>query len=121
MFELIPALPDNVIGIVAKGEITADDYENVLEPAITEALAKHDKIRLLYVLGKDFTGFSAGAMWEDGKVGMGHLAKWEKCAVVTDNEWMRHAVDVVGYLIPGKVKTFTVDDEADASGWVTSD
>jgi hypothetical protein len=27
MIELIPALPDNVVGVVAKGEVTTDDYE----------------------------------------------------------------------------------------------
>src|SRR5262245_39079076 len=105
MLEMIPALPDNVIGIVDQREEAESDYTDVLEPAVKSALEKHDKIRMLYVLGKDFTGFSGGAMWEDGKVGMGHLTKWEKIALVTDKDWMRHSIDVFGYVIPGKVKT----------------
>lgn len=120
MIEMIPGLPDHVIGFVAKGEVTAADYEEVLEPAIEDALARHDRLRLLYVLGADFTGYSGGAAWEDGKVGMAHLTKWEKIAVVSDKDWVRHTVNVVGYLIPGKVKVFSVAEEADASEWVTA-
>jgi hypothetical protein len=41
-------------------------------------------------------------------------------ALVSDEPWIRHTVDVLGYLIPGKVRTFSVAEEADASEWVTS-
>lgn len=121
MIELIPSLPENVIGFVAKGEVTRKDYVEVLEPAVADVLKSHDKVRILYVLGKDFTGFSGGAAWEDGKLGMGHLSKWEKIAVVSDQPWIRHATNALGYMIPGKVRTFTVAEEADASEWITSD
>lgn len=120
MIEPIPALPDHVVGFVAKGEVTADDYEQRLVPAIEEALATHDKIRLLYVFGPDFTGYSGGAMWEDGKLGLSHLTRWERIAVVSDQPWIRHAVNVFGYLMPGEVKAFEYADEADASAWITA-
>ena len=120
MIELIPALPTNVVGLVAKGEITAADYQDRLVPAVQAALEEHDKIRLLYVLGAEFTGFSGGAMWEDGKLGLGHLGSWERIAVVAEEAWVRHAVNAFGYLIPGEVKVFDLADEADASAWITS-
>jgi hypothetical protein len=120
MFEMIPALPDNVVGVVAKGEVTREDYEQRLVPAVEEALAAHDKLRLLYVLGAEFTGFSGGAMWEDGKLGLGHLGSWERIAVVAQQAWVRHAINAFGYLIPGEVKVFDLADEADASAWVTA-
>jgi hypothetical protein len=119
--EMIPALPDHVIGFVAKGEVTEADYTERIEPAIDDALQRHDKVRLLYVLGADFTGFSGGASWEDGKLGMKHLTRWEKIAFVSDKDWMRHAVNAIGYLVPGKVRVFDVAHEADASEWVTAD
>ncbi|MCZ7529934.1 MAG: STAS/SEC14 domain-containing protein [Acidimicrobiia bacterium] len=120
MIEMIPALPDNVLGFIAKGEVTAQDYETTLDPEIERALESHDKIRLLYVLGEDFTGFSGGAMWADGKVGMKHFNRWERIAVVSDKDWIRHTIDSVGWLLPAKVRTFHVSEEADASAWVTS-
>jgi SpoIIAA-like len=120
MIELIPALPDNVIGFVAKGEVTREDYQQRIVPAVEQALAEHDKIRLLYVLGAEFTGFAGGAMWEDGKLGLGHLGRWERIALVAQEAWVRHAVNAFGYLIPGEVKVFDLADEADAAAWITA-
>jgi hypothetical protein len=120
MIELIPALPDNVVGLIAKGEVTAADYHDMIVPAVEQALADHDKVRLLYVLGHEFTGFSGGAMWADGKLGIGHIGRWERIAVVAREAWVRHAINAFGYLIPGEVKVFDLADEADAAAWVTA-
>ncbi len=54
--QLIDDLPVNVVGVRAIGEVEDDDYDDVLEPAIEDRLSRHDKIRLLYVLGSEFTG-----------------------------------------------------------------
>lgn len=59
MLRILPGLPDNVIGIEASGEIEDDDYEDVLEPTIEDRRQRHDKIRLLYVLGDEFDGYDA--------------------------------------------------------------
>jgi hypothetical protein len=118
--EMIPALPDNVVGVIAKGKVQRSDYESTIDPAVEEAVSHFDKIRLLYVLGDDFEGFSAGAAWEDGELGIKHLTRFEKIAVVTDKDWIGHAVNLFGYLMPGKVKVFSVAEEADASEWVTA-
>jgi hypothetical protein len=60
MLEQISTLPDNVVGFVAKDEVTSDDYQQRLVPAIEPALAAHDKIRRLYDPGDDFTGYTGG-------------------------------------------------------------
>jgi hypothetical protein len=120
MIERIGDLPDNVVGLAAKGKLTGDDYKNVLIPAVDEALEHHDKIRMLYILGDDWDGMSAGAMWDDTKVGFAHVTRWEKIAVVTDHDWLRHSVDIFGYLIPGEVKAFKQADEPAARNWVAT-
>lgn len=120
MLEKIPDLPDSVVGIKASGHITADDYRNVLVPAVDAALKGERKLRFLYLLGEDVTGFSPGAAWQDSKVGLGHYNRWEKVAVVSDKEWLRHSVDIFGYLIPGEVKAFTAAEEVEARAWVSN-
>jgi SpoIIAA-like len=120
MLERINDLPDSVLGIRATGKVTADDYRNVLEPAVETALQSGRKLRFLYVLGEDVTGFSPGAAWQDSKVGLEHYTRWEKVAVVSDKEWLRHSVDIFGYLIPGQIKAFTSAGEAEARAWVSS-
>ena len=120
MLERITDLPDNVIGFRARGKLNSDDYEKVLIPAVDHVLEDHDKVRLLYILGGEFDGLTAGAVWDDTRVGFSHVTRWEKIAVVADKDWLRHSVDIFGYLIPGEVKAFTTTEEAAARAWVTT-
>jgi hypothetical protein len=75
---------------------------------------------MLYVIDEDTTGLSAGAAWQDTKVGLGLYTRWEKVAVVTNREWPRHSVDIFGYLIPGEMRAFTIAEEPEARAWVSS-
>ncbi len=119
MLELIQDLPDNVIGVRASGEVDDDDYEDVLVPAIQASLQDHDKIRLLYVLGAEFTGYDADAMWDDVKLGMRTFNSYERIAVVTDAPWMRRSVKAFGWLMPGDVNVYHLDAIDEARDWVT--
>jgi len=120
MLEEISDVPDSVLGFRASGQVTSEDYRDVLVPAVEAALRNWDKLRLLYLLGDDVTGFSAGAAWQDTKVGMEHVTRWDKIAVVTDNQWLRHSVSIFGYLIPGEIRAFPAAEEGDARAWVAS-
>ena len=121
MMERIPGLPDNVVGVRATGEVEDDDYEDVLDPAIAEALQTHDKIRLLYVLGEEFTGYDHEAAWDDTKLGFKTFNSYEKIAVVTGATWVRRSIEAVGWLIPGQVKVFHLVALDDATAWVQED
>lgn len=120
MLALIEDLPTNVVGFRASGHVEAADYQEVLDPAIEQALDEHDKVRFLYVLGSDFEGYSPGAMWEDTKVGVDHWTHWEKIGLVTDNDAYHHAVKAVAWMIPGEVRLFPLDDLDAATQWITS-
>jgi len=121
MIKLLPNLPDKVVGITASGEVSADDYETVLIPAIESALKKHKGARILYQLGPEFTGFTYGAMWDDMKLGFAHLTSWEKIAVVTDLEWLAGATRLFGFAIPCPVMVFSNNEFAEAVRWISAD
>lgn len=89
MIEQLSAFPDNVLAFVGSGRVTRADYDTVLVPAVEQAFARHDRVRLYYKIGADFAGIDLGALWEDFKVGVEHLARWERVAVVTDVEMDR--------------------------------
>jgi hypothetical protein len=118
MVEKIPGLPDNVLGFTAKGKVTATDYESTIIPAVEALFSRQRKIRFLYHLGKDFSGFEAAAVWDDTKLGLKHLTGWEKMAVVSDVEWIRAAIRVFGLAIPGQVRVFHDQDIEEAKGWI---
>jgi len=120
MIELMPDLPDHVLGLSASGEVTAADYERTLIPALEERIKRHGKARVLYHLGPAFSGFSAGAMWDDARLGFTHRRDFEKIAVVTDVDWCRRAVQLFRLLIPCPVRLFANAELAAATDWVQS-
>ncbi len=126
MLEPIEGLPDNALGFTAKGDVSAQDYENVLIPAVEEKLKTHDKVRLLYHLGNEFNKFEAGAMWDDAKVGLAHITDWERIAIVTDVNWIQQAGKIFGFAIetmsvPGNVKVFHNHELDNAIEWIGED
>ncbi|MBI1360425.1 MAG: STAS/SEC14 domain-containing protein [Alphaproteobacteria bacterium] len=120
MIERLNDFPDNVTAFQCEGHVTRKDYDTVLVPAVEAALKTHDKIRLFYKIGRDFTGIDAAAAWEDFGVGMAHLMHWERIAVVTDVAWIAHTVHAFGFLMPGKVRVFALADEPGARDWIKS-
>jgi SpoIIAA-like len=119
MIKLIEGLPPYVVGFEAFGKVEESDYKDVLDPALTDAIAKNDKIRVLYVLGEHFTGYSPGAMWEDAVVGTKDFSKWDRIAVVSDTEWVHASVSAFGWAVPGRIRTFPVAERDAAVAWVT--
>src|SRR5215218_5689006 len=117
MLKVLERLPKNVLGVEAIGEVSADDYEQVLVPAIQRMRAAHEKIRLIYVLGEKFEGLSAGAMWQDTKLGLKDPRDWEKVAIVSDKDWVENMVKAFGWRVPGEVRVFELDDLDDAKEW----
>lgn len=76
MIEVLTDFPDNVLAFVCHGHVTKQDYESVLTPAVEKALESQDKVRLYYETASDFEGIAPRAIWEDTKVGLGHLERW---------------------------------------------
>jgi hypothetical protein len=111
--------PEGVIAFKAVGKVEAKDYE-VLKPAVEEAIKERGKARIVFEMGPEFEGYSAGAAWEDLKMWAPHLMDWERCAVVTSHGFMAGALKAVGKIIPGEIKVFEEGQLADAMAWAAS-
>ncbi|HUY19592.1 MAG TPA: STAS/SEC14 domain-containing protein [Candidatus Binataceae bacterium] len=120
MLEILTGFGDNVIAAAARGVVTRHDYQDVLIPQVEQALKRHRKIRCYYELGSQFSGMEAGAMWEDFKLGAEHLLRWERMAVVTDVEWITHAVNIFRFLMPGEFRVFPTARSAEARAWIAA-
>jgi hypothetical protein len=119
MIELLKGFPDNVVAVSCKGRVTKDDYDKVLVPTVEKALKTHDKVRLYYEAGPEFGGIDPGAAWEDFKVGMEHFTRWQRVAVVTDVDWIRHTMQIFSFIMPGDMRVFPVTEAAQARTWLT--
>jgi hypothetical protein len=121
VIELLEGFPDGVVAASAKGQVTRRDYDEVLIPKVNDVIARHPRIRCYYELGPQFAGFDAGAAWEDFRLGIEHLAHWERVAVVTDVEWIRVAMTVFRFLVPGQIRLFGTGEAREARQWIAAD
>jgi len=99
MIERIADMPDGTLGFEAIGEVTADDYRDVMVGPV-HAMAEGGKVRL--------------------EVGLSEPLHWERIALVTDVEWVRHLTAAFGWMVPGRFKTFAVADLDEAKAWTAA-
>jgi hypothetical protein len=111
-------LPAGVLGFSAHGQVTANDYETVLIPDIEAAFALNRKLRVLFHVANDFTGFDAGAMWDDLKLGFRHITGWDRVAVVSDVSWIRTMCKMFGFAMPCEFRLFTNAEMPEARIWI---
>ena len=120
MIELLEGLPKHVVGAVAKGQVTATDYEDVLIPAIERATKTNPKLRFYYEFGPSFIGMDPETQWEDFEIDAPHWSQWDRIAVVTDIPWVGHAVNAFGVLMPCPTRVFAIDERDEARSWIAA-
>ena len=120
MIKIMMNETDNILALEAIGQVTGDDYDSIVIPAIENKVEQQGKIRVLYELGSQFSGFNFAALWKDAKVGFQHLTDFEKIALVSDIQWIRIMTKLIGSIWPCPVKVFQNNQLTQAQEWVTS-
>jgi hypothetical protein len=118
MFKFIEGMPQDVMAIEATGQVTHEDYRGTLIPKAKAMMAK-GPIRMLYVIGKEFTGFDLEAMWDDSAFGLMHWRDFSRIAVVADQAWMRAMVSMFTPFFRGEVRLFRLSELPAAKVWIT--
>ena len=116
--EILDGYPADVLAVRASGEVRREDYEQVLIPAVEAKVKAEGRVKLLYILGPEYAGYTAGAMWDDAKLGFLHMGDFARVAVVTDVEWIRASIKIFAPLIPCPVHVFAVGELAAAKVWI---
>jgi hypothetical protein len=120
MLKPMTELPPGVLGFEANGELHADDYRQVLLPAIEAVIQQGEKVRIVLVFER-FDGLSGGALWQDLKLGVEHLTYWERIALVTDLDWMIQLTALFGWMTPGELKRFPLAERDAAIAWAAAE
>jgi len=124
MIEPIADMPPGTLGFFASGKLSRRDYTEVAIPPLRDAIERGEKLRTLYQIGPDFHGVEANAIWEDikGDVGLGlrHYSSWERMAIVSDADWLHRAGAVFGWLYPGEMRLFGLDELEAAKQWLAA-
>lgn len=89
---------------------------------IYAALERGEKLNIYFELAGDFHGLDLGALWQDvqaaGSVGLKHRSSWERMALVTDKDWVRHGASAFGWLAPGELRLFEPSEREEARTWL---
>jgi SpoIIAA-like len=115
MIKELSDLPAGVIGFEVSGTVRAEDYRDVIVPALQRAAAAGE-VRFLVVI-PEFHGMSGGALWQDLQIGIEHFRAWKRIALVTDIEWMTYMTTLFGWMTPGEVRHFPLAQRDDAIAW----
>jgi hypothetical protein len=118
VIRVLDGMPEGVLGFEASGKLTADDYTQVLAPALEAASAGPGKIRILVDFSGEFDGMEAGAVWQDLKTGVQNWNAWERIALVTDHKWMRDGLTMFSWAVPGEARAFPTNERDAAMQWL---
>ena len=121
MIQKMTGLPDYVAGFTARGKVTRDDYTQVVNPEIERVLQQHGHIHFLLELQTGTGNFTAGAWMSDALIGLKHLTKWKKMAIVSDQKAVEKMTDIISPIMPGESKGFALSELEQAKQWVSAE
>lgn len=118
MIEVLSDMPAGVVGFQVSGHLDGDELRQV-RTAMSDAL-EAEEIRIVEVID-GYEGFGPGGLAEDLKLGFGallhHHSAFRRIAVVSDTEWVKHAMHAFAWMVPGELKIFALDDLDAAKAW----
>lgn len=117
MIMIIPEAPENVAAFNATGEITREDFENLVIPHVKDKVDQFGELNYLLYLDTDLDKFTMGAWLQDALLGLKNLTKWNRTAIVTDKEAVQNFTDIFSVLMPGEFKSFPKENLYNALYW----
>jgi SpoIIAA-like len=123
MIEALQEMPPGVTGVRVSGRVSGEELRE-FRPT-WQKLVQTDQVRFVEVIDNDYTGFGPGGLIEDWKMSwgslLGHHSAFKRIAVVTDKEWIIHAIHALAWMVPGEIKVFGLDDLDGAKRWAAAD
>ena len=108
---------DNIVAFRALAEVTKDDFQEVVVPSIDKLVKRINEINFLLVLDTDIGNFTSGAWLQDLLVGLKHLGKWNRAAIVSDSDEIISFTNGFSYVVPGEFRGFKKLDFNKALNW----
>src|SRR5690606_39197058 len=98
---------------------TKEDYLNVVVPHVTRLVENTGKINFLLYLDTDVSNFTMGAWLQDALLGLKHLTKWNRAAIISDSEGVIKFTDAFSIAAPGEFKGFRKKEYDKAVQWAS--
>ena len=119
MIRQIKEVPTNMVAFRATGEVTKEDFEKVVFPAVEAVVERTGELNYLLLLETGARNFTMGAWWQDMILGLKELFKWRRAAIVTDSESIIRFTHIFSVFAPGVYKGFLPEEFDQAVTWVS--
>lgn len=112
-------IPNTMVGFRASQEVTKDDFDQVVLPAVAELVQRTDELNYMLVLDTPLKNFTIGAWIKDAMLGLNNLSKWNRVAIVSDSESLNTFTNMFSKVVPGEFRGYTPDELENAVDWVS--
>jgi hypothetical protein len=119
MVKLLEGFPPHVAAYEAQGKVDKDEYESIVMKRVDEVAAEYGKINFLVRLETGMENYSITALLKYLEVSFEHFKKWNRMAIVSDQQWVRVIYDTLSPLVPGKIKSYELQEYETAKQWVS--
>lgn len=103
MIVQIPELPDTMVGFKADGEVTKEDFE-IVKLQVSRLVEKTGQLNYLLFLDNSPADFTLGAWLQDALLGIKHITKWNRAAIISDSETVIDFTAVFSKVMPGEFR-----------------
>ena len=117
MISVINDAPENVAAFNATGDVTKEDFDNIVIPHVKSKVEKFEELNYLLYLDTDLGNFTMGAWLQDAFLGIKNITKWNRAAIVTDKEGVQKFTDIFSVVMPGEFKSFPKENLYNALYW----
>lgn len=109
---------DNIVAFRALAEVTTEDFLNVVMPAVEHLAKQTNEINFLLVLDNDVERFTTSEWLQEALMGLKHLGKWNRAAIISDSEEIITFTNGFSYVVPGEFHGFKKEFFNKALNWV---
>lgn len=118
MIVQIPDLPDTMVGFRADGEVTKEDFE-IVKLQVANLVEKTGQLNYLLFLDNSPADFTLAAWMQDALLGINHITKWKRAAIITDSETVINFTSAFSKVMPGEFRGYRKTDYQKAVDWVS--
>lgn len=119
MIRQLTDAPSNIVAFSAEGEVTEQDFKEVVFPAVERVVARTGELNYLMVINTPLASFKPGAWLQDALLGLKQLTNWNRVAILSDSDVLNTFTNIFSVLVPGEFKGFQKSEMDVAMAWVS--
>lgn len=119
MLTQIKDLPNTIVGFRVAGQVTHDEFDRIVLPAVAELIQRTDQLNYLVVLETPVRNFTLDAWIQDALLTLNNMVKWNRVALVSDADSLHTVTNLFIPMNEGECRGFSPEQLDAAIEWVS--